>query len=58
MSIMATDDAVIADFLKRLDSGQMDGRLNVELSKLSYAQILTVGRILAERRTDRDAERR
>ena len=44
------DDAVIADFLKRLDTGQVDGQLNVELAKLSYSQLFMVSKILVERR--------
>ena len=43
------DDAVIADFLERLDTGQVDGQLNVELAKLSYSQLLMVSKVFAER---------
>ena len=40
------NDPIPADFIKRLDAGEVDGRLNLELSQLSYAQLLTVSRIL------------
>lgn len=37
---MNADDAVVTAFLKRLDSDEIDGKLNLELSKLSYTQVL------------------
>lgn len=40
------DYAVIADFFKRLDCGQLDGQLIVALAKLTYIQLLMVSRIL------------
>ncbi len=40
-----TDEAVVV-FIHRLD-GEMDGSLNVELRKLSYAQLLVLARSLA-----------
>ena len=39
---MLNDDAAIADFLKRLDNGEVDGWLNLKLSQLSYSQLLTL----------------
>lgn len=53
---MQSDDPVVTSFLKRLESGEVDGRLNIELSKLSYAQLLALSRILAERRSSKAAE--
>jgi hypothetical protein len=37
------------DFLCRLDSGELDGKLFEEMNKLSYEQLLHVGGWLAER---------
>jgi hypothetical protein len=37
------------DFLRRLDSGELDGNLSEEMTKLSYEQLLDVGGWLAER---------
>ena len=46
---MDGDDAVIESFLKRLDSGEMDGHFNFELGQLSYDQLMRVKEILAAR---------
>jgi hypothetical protein len=37
------------DFLRRLDSGELDRKLSEEMNKLSYEQLLHVGAWLAER---------
>jgi hypothetical protein len=41
------------DFLHRLDSGELDGKLFEEMNKLSYEQLLQVGSWLAERHVAR-----
>ena len=46
---MDQDNELIETFLKRLEGGEIDGRLNLELARLSYSQLLTVSKILAER---------
>jgi len=47
---MPTDDnSVVRDFIDRLDRGELNGHVGVELSKLSYEQLLRVARITAER---------
>ena len=46
---MPTDDDVVGDFIDRLDKGELNGHVGVELSKLSYEQLLRVARITAER---------
>ena len=44
------DEEAVRIFMERLDRGDLDGHLTDELPKLTYAQLLRVGRILAERR--------
>jgi hypothetical protein len=41
------------DFLRRLDSGELDGKLFQEMTTLSYEQLLHVGGWLAERHVAR-----
>ena len=41
------------DFLRRLDSGELDGKLFEEMNTLSYEQLLHVGGWLAERHVAR-----
>ena len=43
------DDDVVRSFIERLDRDELNGHLSVELPKLTYAQLLRVGMILAER---------
>jgi hypothetical protein len=52
------EDPVVASFLKRLDAGEVDRRLNLELSRLSCSQLLTISRILAERSAKKAANQR
>ena len=40
-------EPVVADFIHRLDAGEMDGQFNSELSKLSYPQLLMLLRTVA-----------
>ena len=43
------DDAVVRAFIARLDNREMNGKLNVELKKLTYEQLLRVSQILGKR---------
>lgn len=43
------DEPVVANFIHRFLSGEMDGQFNVELAKLSYSQLLILARMLAGR---------
>ena len=45
----AEDDAVAREFIERLDRGELNGHLSVELPRLSYEQLLRVAKIIAER---------
>lgn len=49
MKSMGIEDPVIRAFIHRLDKGELNGKLNFELSKLSYGQLLRVSEILARR---------
>jgi len=46
---MDLDDAVVRAFIERLDKRELNGHLNQELGKLTYAQLLRVSQILAQR---------
>ena len=45
---MSEDDRIAEDFVRRTLSGEFDGHLHEELSKLSYEQLLEVSRLLAK----------
>ncbi len=43
------DDAVVREFIERLDQGELDEHLADELAKLTYGQQLSVAQIITER---------
>ena len=49
-------DEVVRVFMERLDRGELNGHLGLELPKLSYEQLLRVARILAEREEKRQGQ--
>jgi hypothetical protein len=49
---MSDDDRIAEEVVRRRVAGALDGRLNEELGKLSYEQLLIVSRLLAVRRLE------
>ena len=50
------DEEVVRTFIERLDKGELNGKLTAELPKLTYEQLLRVGKILAKREEKRRQE--
>ncbi len=47
--MQSNDEAVVRAFIERLENGELNGKMNRELAKLSYEQLLRVSQILGKR---------
>ncbi len=47
--MQSDDEAVVRAFIERLENGELNGKMNTELAKLTYEQLLRVSQILAKR---------